>query len=269
MLLAALVLAAADAPSSVRGAHVVASLGAEQAWVRPGRPLALGLRLQMDPEWHTYWSNPGDSGLATRIRWAMPPGFEAGPIGWPVPERFVAGPLGSYGYAGEVLLLAEVRSPATLAPGSSVVIEARVDWLECKEVCRPGRADLSLRLPVQSADPPVNTDWAKAFDHARARLPRQAAPWAIAARIENGSLTLRVRGAAAPREAYFFPASPDLVEHGAPQPLSLAKGGFGLRVPLTANAKLPRKLEGVLEVDGTGYAVKAGLGLQDPKGGRP
>ena len=64
----------------------------------PGQPLHLALRQQIQPGWHTYWSNPGDSGLPTTIDWSLPQDFRAGPIVWPTPERFVVGPVVGYGY---------------------------------------------------------------------------------------------------------------------------------------------------------------------------
>jgi DsbC/DsbD-like thiol-disulfide interchange protein len=248
-------------------AHVRATLLAAQAWARPGRPLTLGVRLQMDPEWHTYWKNPGDSGLATRIRWTLPAGFEVAPILWPKPERFVAGPLASYGYSGEVLLLSEVRTPAAQSPGA-IEIAARVDWLECRDVCRPGRADLSLRLEVKSAEAPPVAEVARAFTETRTRLPRARSPWSLAATPTAGSVVLTAHGAAAaPREAYFFPARADWVEHAAVQTLTAEPAGFRLRIPLGANAKLPETVEGVLVADGMSFEVAVRVGAADLKGG--
>jgi DsbC/DsbD-like thiol-disulfide interchange protein len=256
-LLAALIVVA-PAGATVRGTHVTATLVAESAWIRPGRPFTVGLRLQMDPEWHTYWKNPGDSGLATRIRWTLPPGFEAGPIAWPRPERFASDPLASYGYDREVLLLSELRAPANLAVGAPVAIVARVDWLECRDLCRPGKGELTLRLEVKDAETRPDESSAKAFAEARARLPRERAAWTLAGTAAPGTLTLRASGAApAPREAYFFPGRADLVEHGAAQRLISEKGGFRLEIPMSANARPPEKLEGVLVADGVGYEVSA------------
>jgi thiol:disulfide interchange protein DsbD len=260
-------LAGVPAESTVRGAHVTASLLAEQAWIRPGRPLTVGLRLQMDPEWHTYWKNPGDSGLPTRIRWTLPVGFEAGAIAWPSPERFAAEPLASYGYAGEVVLLSEIHVPAQAPLGSAVVIAARADWLECRDVCRPGKAELALRLDVKDEEPRRDDRWAMAFAEARARMPRERASWTIAGDAGRGALTLLARGAATPpRQAYFFPGRPDVVEHGAPQHLAAQKGGFRLEIPLAANAKPPESLEGVLVADGVGYELTAAIRPSTAKG---
>src|SRR6185369_6612861 len=33
----------------------------------PGKPVWLGLAIEHQPHWHTYWQNPGDSGLPTTL----------------------------------------------------------------------------------------------------------------------------------------------------------------------------------------------------------
>ena len=40
--------------------------------VQPGQTLWLGLLITHQPEWHTYWKNAGDSGLATELNWQLP-----------------------------------------------------------------------------------------------------------------------------------------------------------------------------------------------------
>ncbi len=74
--------------------------------------MTVALRLSMEKGWHTYWRNPGDSGLPTTLEWKLPAGVEAGPIEWPAPHVLPAGPLVNYGYDGEVLLLVELRRHA-------------------------------------------------------------------------------------------------------------------------------------------------------------
>ncbi|MCX7670685.1 MAG: protein-disulfide reductase DsbD family protein, partial [Anaerolineae bacterium] len=56
--------------------------------VAPGKPLWLGLAIDHAPHWHTYWKNPGDSGLPTTLEWSLPPGFVAGDIEWPTPVSY-------------------------------------------------------------------------------------------------------------------------------------------------------------------------------------
>ena len=62
------------------GHHVKASLVAETRSVVAGQTLRLALRQQIEPGWHTYWSNPGESGLPTTIDWRLPQGFKAGRV---------------------------------------------------------------------------------------------------------------------------------------------------------------------------------------------
>jgi thiol:disulfide interchange protein DsbD len=260
-------LAAVAPPEPAAVSHVTASLIAEKAWLQPGQPATLGLRLQMAPEWHTYWKNPGDSGLPTRLRWTLPPGFEAGAIAWPSPERFVDAPLASYGYDGEVVLLSEIRVPAQATTAAPAVIAARADWLECRDVCRPGKAELTLRLDVKGAPPPPDPRFAKAFAEARARLPRAGSALSVTGNAGAGALTLLARApGAAPREAYFFPGRADVVDHGSPQRLAAEKGGFRLELPVAANATIPQSLEGVLVADGVGYEITVPIRSVNSKG---
>ena len=53
--------------------------------VTPGKPLWLGLKIEHQRDWHTYWKNPGDSGLPTKLNFTLPDGMLAGPVQWPTP----------------------------------------------------------------------------------------------------------------------------------------------------------------------------------------
>lgn len=256
LLVAALAVRPAAASPSATGAskNVRATLAPAVASIQPGQPFWVGLRLQMNPRWHTYWKNPGDSGLPTRIRWTLPEGFAAGEIQWPQPQRFLADPLMSYGYAGEVWLLAEIRPPARIT-AAAVPIAAKADWLECHDICIPGKAELAFTLPVRDVTPPQG-EHAAAIATARARVP--AAPRFEASAIAAGSaLRLRVSGAPRPREAYFYPAAGGVIEHALPQRLETSGAAFWLALPRAANGALPASLDGVLELDGQAFEVKA------------
>lgn len=63
----------------VRDKHVAAELIAENTHVQPGQPFWLAVKLNMDPHWHTYWRNPGDSGLGTTVDWELPEGSSTTP----------------------------------------------------------------------------------------------------------------------------------------------------------------------------------------------
>lgn len=255
---------AAGAPA---GKHVQASLHAENESVQPARSFWLGIHMKMDEGWHTYWKNPADSGLPTRMKWTLPEGFTAGPLRWPYPQRLSAPPLMSYGYEGEVLLPVEVHPPATLLPGATVRLAGRVDWLECKEACVPGRAELELTLPVR-AEGPHPSSAASLFAEARRRLPVVAKGWGIRASRSAGALSLSFRpphgGPAA--EAYFFPEEPLVLDHAAPQSLRREAGAYRLELKPSANASPSlERLSGVLVVEGREGTVA--LEVNAPVGG--
>ena len=224
--------------------HVKASLVAETDAVRPGQPLTVGIRLEMEKGWHTYWRNPGDSGLSTRAKWDLPEGFAAGEIRWPYPIRFRTGPLVSFGYEHEVLLPVEIRVPPTISSGD-VRIAARVDWLECLEACVPGRAELSLSLPVRAAAPGPH---AALFAEARRRLPTREPDWRFTVSPSPSALRLiaRTPRGAALREAYFYPATPRLLDHAKPQVLTREGATHRLDLPRDPNGTLVERLAGVL-----------------------
>ena len=77
--------------------------------VVPGEPFLVGVRLKMQPHWHTYWKYPGDAGIPTDIKWELPEGWRAGGIQWPIPLKLQEpGDIQIYGYHDEVLLIQQI-----------------------------------------------------------------------------------------------------------------------------------------------------------------
>jgi thiol:disulfide interchange protein len=183
-------------PIAVRGAgaeplnsfHVEAELVSENLSVNPGAPFWVAVRLSMDPGWHIYGKNPGDSGLPTTVAWNLPPGYTADPILWPMPKRYIAGSDTTYGYDGEVLLIAKITPPQNLTSGMTASLGAHVSWLACKVECVPGAADLGLALPVSGVKSGFDPRLQPRFDEARAALPVDASrPDAAAVPSAGGS----------------------------------------------------------------------------------
>jgi thiol:disulfide interchange protein len=254
LLACGLLASLAAAPAHASSKNVKASLLSETASLRPGQPVTLGLRLEMAEGWHTYWKNPADSGLPTKLKWSLPEGFAAGEIAWPHPERIAAPPLMSYGYEREVVLPVVVTVPSGLTAGQPVRLAARADWLECKEICLPGKADLELTLPV-GADQPKPSEHAALFARSRARMPGDAAAWKVRALAAPGRHVLAFAAAAAPRDVYFFSDAPQVVEYAAPQKLARTGDGYTLELTPAANGPKAERLTGVLVAEGAGQPV--------------
>ena len=166
--LAASSASAAAAPAGGDAGAVRASLLASVDAAVPGGSFLLGVRLEMQPHWHTYWINPGESGAPTKIKFTGPAGFEFGPIQWPLPTKIDAPGGISFGYEDEVLLLVPVKVSAVVQPTDDATVVADASWLCCKEVCISGSAKLTLTLPVREQAGPANTDL---FDKWRHSLP--------------------------------------------------------------------------------------------------
>lgn len=251
LLVAGLAYAATVPAAPVKTAHVTAELvAAQSAWV-PGAATTVALRLAIEPGWHTYWRNPGESGLPTTISWRLPPGFAAGDIVWPAPRTLPAGPLVNYGYEGEVLHLVQLTVPSGAKPGENAVLTARADWLVCKETCIPEGADLTLARPI-SDHAEVDARWAKAIDVARDALPQSLpAGWIASATAAGSSVALQLtppRDATDPGSLRFFAERDGRIEPSAPQEQARdADGRYVLTLPVAHDLAAGfERLQGVL-----------------------
>ena len=236
--------------ASVKTDYVEAELVSEQLALVAGQPARIALRLKHDKDWHTYWRNPGDSGLPTKIEWQLPTGFAVGPIEWPVPKRIPIPPLANYGYEGEILLISELQVPASLFPGN-VRIRARADWLVCKTVCLPGGADLELELPVVQGSPAPNDRWAKLFAATLATLPTEVSGWRVTGEAKSGTIDLVLKpggeSPTLPKSVYFFSAIEGLVEPARVQQARIEDGLLKVSLPVAVQlAATDRRIEGIL-----------------------
>jgi thiol:disulfide interchange protein DsbD len=223
--------------------------------IRPGTPFTVAVRFEMDPGWHNYWRNAGDSGLPTTVEWDLPRGFHAGEIQWPYPERIVAYPLVDYGYSHEVSLLVEITPPPDLRVGSSVELAASVDWLICERVCLPAHADLQVELPVRSQTPEADPAWTVLFAETRDRMPREISGWILSAEVSDQGYRVHLRSRDAdlpvPGEVYFYAAEKNVLAHSKPQGITPAEGGFTLDLAASPYATRPATpLLGVLVAEG-------------------
>ncbi|MEG3002762.1 MAG: thioredoxin family protein [Comamonas sp.] len=185
--------------------------------IAPGQPLTLGLRIQHQPGWHTYWKNAGDSGLATQLTWQLPAGISAGDIAWPMPQQIRVGDLLNYGYEGQVLL----PVTATVAPGFAADangmarIQLQASWLVCRVECIPEDGSFTLDIPAQGSVAMAAADFAAAAQQAPQAL-NGSARFTVLPGGER--LQLQVDGlpaAAQGQTLAFYPESSDTFRHAA------------------------------------------------------
>lgn len=244
-------------PSSPRARVELLS---HQDAAKPGADLQLGIHFVLEPGWHIYWTNPGDSGQPPVIQWQLPPGFSAGPIEWPRPERMQPNPqLADYGYHGEVLLPVTVHVPPSVPAGASVPITADAKWLVCREVCIPEHAQLHLELPV-SRSAKQNPQSAPLFAKAEKLLPRPMPPeWSASAKSEKDEFILTVHAGKPITKVEFFPLDPNQVDNAAPQRLRSSPDGVKIALKKSDLLIKPvQLLRGVLVLPGdTAYRIEA------------
>jgi thiol:disulfide interchange protein len=263
-------LVATAAPAAVleksRLTPAKVSLVAEKKWLTPGETIQLGLHFIIEPHWHIYWKNSGDSGTPPTVQWQLPTGYKAEAIQWPTPIRIETPPLANYGYDGEALLIVPVQVSESAKPGTTVKLKGRVDWLVCREVCLPGRADVSLSLPMKK-ESGTASEWSSLFARTQKRIPFSDVRWTVQAvqREAERKIQLDVRGPS-PIEGdlQFFPWNDGEIENAAPQRTSGIEGGARLTLTVDPARTSPiPKMQGVL-VASKGALAERSVWLEFP-----
>lgn len=230
-----------------------------------GGKVPIAVRMTPKPGWHGYWKNPGDAGFESTVEWRLPKGASMAPLRYPVPKRLIVGGLMNYVYEGPYALLGELTVPAGLAPAAPLPVRGTIDYLVCTaEICVRETADLALDLKIGD---PAQT---KAADLDRWR-EALAKPLGSPARFErrDGKLRLAIPFPAdleAPNP-YFFPTSPEVLNHSAVQSFSRAGDFLIVEVEAAADAPAPAGIEGIIALgDGRGLSLAAIPGPVPPPG---
>ncbi len=209
-----------SAQTSLRNEQVQVELLAHAPQgVQAGQTFWLGLKIAHAPHWHTYWQNPGDSGLPTQLHWQLPSGLQAGEIAWPLPKKIPIGNLANYGYEGTVLLTVPVTVPTDFQPplAGPLNIALQAEWLVCRQECIPQEGRFVLELPARSA----TALYGALFEAAQAATP-QAVSGAHSARLGEDGRTLQLRVASLPgawrgQTLTLLPATANVVDNAARQ----------------------------------------------------
>ena len=190
-----------------------------------GHEMWLGVQLTPQPGWHTYWKNPGDSGLPTELSWTLPEGWQVGPVLWPTPDVLPVGDRVNYGYEHPVLLSVPVqRIRASDSP--IAIIQVKASWLVCKTECIPESVNLKLSLPQTG----VVSEHAAAFTAAETELPRKAPEVQSQAQLKGTDLSLRITGLPAAwsgQALWAIPETADIVSTTLPKGSALPTWSTG------------------------------------------
>jgi len=247
-------LPAQTAKSYADVAHLHVQFVLPQSTLYPGGANSAGLYFKLEPGWHVYWQNAGDSGEPPRINWTLPEGMTAGPLQFPAPKRLPLGPLMDFGYENEVLFpfSFDIANSAKTGPA---VLDAKVNWLVCREVCIPGKAELGMRVMVAASAPasPMTSAADEAlWKRGIATLPTPLPSTATAAfQPTPTGFRLGVTTGHRETEAVFFPADQSIIDNPSPQKLTPTKNGLILELKKDSSLQAnPTQLIGVLDLAG-------------------
>jgi thiol:disulfide interchange protein DsbD len=244
---------------AVQAPHLSVQLVSARDGIHPGGSLQTGLYFKLDKGWHVYWSNAGDSGEPPKIRWTLPEGLTADAMQFPVPQRLPLGPLMDYGYEGEVVFPILLHAAPALKPGTRVDAAARVNWLVCREVCIPGKAELTLPIMVADAGSPGKVLEQALIQSWQQRLP-QPLPSGAKASFSATPAGFKVALATGQKEssAQFFPYDESQIDNPAPQKSTPLTNGIQIEIKKDQNLKAtPATLHGlVVFPDGRAFDVE-------------
>ena len=248
---------------SVAQAQVAASLTSADAAVVPGQPFTAALRIEHKPHWHTYWINAG-TGYPTSIEWKLPDGWTASAIQWPtpLPIRDSHGDITGNGYENVVYLPVTLTPPSTLAPGSTVTLQAHADWLMCADVCIPGDQAIELTLPVVASAPAADPSHGQAIRDTLAALPTLPTGITVSAEKRGTTARLTVSGltSGTPSNPWFF-AEDAYILYDQPQTLvSQTDSSLTIDLPISDYSdSTGERLVGVLRQDGSWTTASTAL----------
>ena len=243
--------------------HGTVDLVAENQSIAPGRQTYFGLNFQLEKGWHIYWINPGDSGQPPRVLWHLPDGLSAGEIKWPAPRRLGTSTIVDFGYDGTVMLLVPVRASSTLTVHQAARIVADLSVLVCREICVPGKTQISLSLPIESTVPEPDTRGSDLFTAARKSLPRKPPDdWKFTLNNKKDSFVLIANLGRQITRAAFFPLAESQIDNSTPQGIVPTATGFQLTLRKSDQLLAPiKRLEGVLELSATQtYVIDVAVG---------
>ncbi len=218
--------------------------------------LTIGIKMDMQENWHTYWKNPGDSGGPIKVKWSKDKNIAAvSDILWPAPELIPYPPLMTYGYKNFVIFPFKITFTGEnnyledLEPNT--VIGADIDFLICDDVCVPEKALISTTISEMKYGWSNYAPKNKNIDYWISRVPDQTLPTKI--KIDNNFLEIRFSYNNKINNIYFYIEEQWVVAHAEKQVLIKEENNWLLRVPLDKDVNPDRLVNGVITIE-DGYS---------------
>ncbi len=242
LLILGLLLSSTLIASGLTTPYSTTHLKSSHTRISPGDVFYLSFSITPKDGWHTYWKNPGDSGLKATFDWTLPEGFEVQDTLWPAPSQFSLGPLVNFGYDGTVSLVTPIKVSQEVALDDTFEVSVKADWLVCEDTCIPETGEYKLSLSTALYAVP-STDWPQISNS----IKTNPGPYSKSYGFKQVKDTLEIYLEAPLKgleSLYFYPDKQRLILPSSKQILIFNNSGLVLRISLKKDIS---KLSGVLE----------------------
>ena len=206
--------------------------------------LFIGIKMDMQKNWHTYWKNPGDSGGPIKVIWNLPQNVSIeGPL-WPTPDLLPYPPLMTYGYKDFVIFPYKVSYTDF---DNLSFVGADIDFLICDDVCVPEKA--SINTSFNKLQP------SKRFKEWLLKVPEITLP--ILGSQTNEFLEVRFSYNDQIRSIYFFSDNQNMILHSGKQVLIKEENNWLLKIPLQSEDLKISYIEGVIKINDESYLINS------------
>ena len=113
---------------------------------RQDNTFLVAILFEINDGWHTYWKNPGTTGMPTQVDWSLPEGMQIKNVYQSIPHVYNNEGLVDYIHENSALVVASVEVDSNVQDFENQPLAATVEWLECSTLCVPGQSKLSLKL---------------------------------------------------------------------------------------------------------------------------
>ncbi len=243
-------------PGPVKAQHLTVEMVSAGPQIAVGGNQTIGFVFSMEDGWHVYWRNAGFAGYPPRVKWTLPGSVSAGPLRFPIPDRLPLDTTVDYGYEDEVAypVTIDVAKGVKADKAGNIHLAARLDWLVCKQVCIPGKADLGLDLKLMPAGTAVSRDGETVGELGNAMKHMPGPPPAnfrLTATSSGNDLLLTAIIGHKPADAEFYPWDGDIIADTAEQPIDLLDDGVRIHMRRSPSAKAwPAALHGLIKFSG-------------------
>lgn len=214
--------------------------------------IKLGLLVNLEPDWHLYWRNSGDTGIPTSIEISLPEGYAASEVKFPIPKAFEFDGLVSYGYDNQVLFKIDIYRPPKIE-FIEHTFSVKLKSLICKDVCIP--FDTTLRFTIN-----LNKDYIAAseivsfFYQNEQHLPIQDSNINSSANLRKDTVYLKINKLSSinktAKSVFFLPYENGYFLNSIQQKINWADDHFELILePEPFRTKIPKELHGILVHD--------------------